>query len=106
MKAADTIELFNLNETWSKKVMVTSVAKGAHPDEVSYIRSQYPNEEDFLEWYDEEDYETIYLSDGCYIETNLLTGVSTHMGEDEVDWHQTMLYTNTKGICTLIPRER
>ena len=106
MRAADTIELFNLNETWSKQVMVTSVAVGAHPDDVSDMKAEYRKEADFLEWYDEEDYETIYLSDGCYIETNLLTGVSTHMGTDEVDWHQTILYTNNKGICTLIPRVR
>ena len=85
MKAADKIEVYNLDETWSKIVTVTSVEVGAHPENIAYLKHVNAKYED---WYFEDDWETIYLSDGTWIQCDLMNGVNTLMCRDEVDWKQ------------------
>ena len=51
MRAADKIEVYNLDETWSKIVTVTSVEVGAHPENIAYLKHVNAKHED---WYYEE----------------------------------------------------
>tara|TARA_A100001515_G_scaffold129259_1_gene115862 strand:- start:472 stop:759 length:288 start_codon:yes stop_codon:yes gene_type:complete len=59
---------------------------GAHPDNVSYLREQYIDPSEFEEFYDEEDFETTYFSNGTWAQTDLLTNISTFSTGKEVSW--------------------
>ena len=59
---------------------------GAHPDNVSYLKEQYEDPSEFEEFYDEEDFETTYFSNGTWAQTDLLTNISTFSTGKEVSW--------------------
>lgn len=87
MKVNDRIVYYNYEETWKLVVTVTKIEEGIHPSQLDYIRDQYEDEEEFNEWYSSDDYETVYLSDGNYWETDLRTGISKLNGTgEEVDY--------------------
>ena len=92
MKVLDKIEVYNLEETWSKIVTITSVEVGAHPENITYLKHVNAKYDD---WYFEDDWETIYLSDGTWIQCDLMNGINTLMCRDEVDWKQLHI-TNTR----------
>jgi|TARA_R100001198_G_scaffold20781_1_gene10464 hypothetical protein len=61
---------------------------GAHPDNVSYLREQYEDPSEFDEFYEAEDFETTYLSNGKWFQTDLLTNISYLDNRKEVDWDE------------------
>jgi len=80
------IILTNIDNNTSKEVFILRTEIGAHPDNVSYLKSQYEDPSEFDEFYDEEDFETYYLSDGTWFQTNLLTNISFIEDRSEVEW--------------------
>jgi len=70
----------------SKIALVINQHAGVHPDNLSYIRDQYNEEEEFKQWYDEDNYTTFYLSDGTYLECDEMTGITKLNSQDEVDY--------------------
>ena len=82
------VRLYNLDTKNSEgiEVYILRTEVGAHPDNVDYLRDQYEDPSEFEEFYDPEDFETTYFSNGQWAETNLLTGISYLEDRTEVDW--------------------
>lgn len=88
MLTGKTIKITPLGqEGWTSKVaLVINQHMGVHPDNEQYIRDQYEDESEFLEWYDPDNYSTFYLSTGDYIECDEMTGVMKLNDHTEVDY--------------------
>ncbi len=80
------IRLHNLDDETFKELYILRVETGAHPDNVKYLRSQYEDVSEFDEFYEEEDFETTYLSDGTWFQTDLLTYIHYTENRSEVDF--------------------
>jgi len=81
------IRLYNLDVKNDEgiELYILRTEIGAHPDNVSYLREQYDDPSEFEEFYDEEDFETTYFSNGTWAQTDLLTNIS-RLGNTEVSW--------------------
>ena len=82
------IRLYNLDVKNDEgiELYILRTEIGAHPDNVSYLREQYIDPSEFEEFYDEEDFETTYFSNGTWAQTDLLTNISTFSTGKEVCW--------------------
>jgi hypothetical protein len=72
--------------TTSKTVLVIDEHMGIHPENYAYIKDQYEDEAEFKEWYNEDDYATLYLSTGEYIQCDEMTGVMSLNNLIEIDY--------------------
>jgi len=82
------VRLYNLDLKNDEgiELYILSTEIGAHPDNVSYLREQYIDPSEFEEFYEEEDFETTYFSNGTWAQTDLLTNISTFSTGNEVCW--------------------
>ena len=86
IKAGDIIYI--KGNTFSRWLEIESIAIGIHPDELSYYKSVDPS----MKGYDEENHETIYLTNGCYISVDTLWPVNRYHGDSSIEGREEAIF--------------
>tara|TARA_R100001591_G_scaffold114751_1_gene129454 strand:- start:1030 stop:1305 length:276 start_codon:yes stop_codon:yes gene_type:complete len=82
MNEGQVIKIFPEDQSTCKTVLIIDSHVGVHPENLEYLKAV----EAELDWYDEENYSTYYLSTGEYIEVDELQGINRLNNLIEIDY--------------------